>query len=124
MQSAEDGGTSSSVVSAVAEAAVAAVVVNSAPQQTIAAGQVMEEEASVSVAPNTQTCRQESGKGVKCIISGGGRVTFVLNPPHAHGRTFLPQGRKNETGTSPVLHKISYFSIPYIKTNMFRKYME
>ena len=128
MQSAEAEGTSSAAnevaEAAAVEAAEGVVVVSSAPQQTIVAGPVMEERASGSPAPSTRTCQQENGKGVKCILNGAEIVISVPNPLRVHGRTSTPQDHSNETGTSPVLHKISYFSILYTKTNTFRKYME
>ena len=74
--------------------------------------------------PSIRTCQQENGKGVKCILNGAEIVISVANPLRVHGRTSTPQDHSNETGTSPVLHKISYFSILYTKTNTFRKYME
>ena len=52
-------------------------------------------------APNIPTFHQESGRGVACIINGGGGLIFVANPHPAPGRTSTrPNLQNNENLTS------------------------
>ena len=54
----------------------------------------------LEVAPNIQTCPQETLNGVECIISGGKEVISVLIRPTAPGRMSRLQGLQNEVPTS------------------------
>ena len=62
----------------------------------------MEEVASKGTkAPNTLICHLVNGRGVACIINGGGGLIFVANPPPAPGRTSTrPNLLNNERLTS------------------------
>ena len=75
----------------------AVVVAEEAATRTNPEANQMEANRSTK-APNIPTSHQESGRGVACIISGGGVLFSVQPQHHARGRMFTP--RKIETGTS------------------------
>ena len=53
-------------------------------------------------APSTQIFRLVSGKGARCTINSGNKVTFVQSHQRALGRMCSFQDQINETGTSPL----------------------
>ena len=49
-------------------------------------------------APSIQICLLESGRGARCIISGGSQLSSVLSRPHVRGRMCTPLSQKRIEG--------------------------
>ena len=89
----------------VAEAVVVEVAADEEPKVKLNRKLVV---AAAEPSPDTRErpiriSRLVHGTGAPCTSNSGRARTFVLSPQPAHGKMYLLQDHRNETGTSPRL---------------------